>query len=568
MSSHVEKIKEKLPINEVVGSYIQLQKVGINYKGKCPFHNEKTPSFFVSPGRDNYYCFGCNEGGDIFSFVEKIEGVDFMGALKILSEKSGVPISLEKSGDKSKRQKLFEIMEIATIFYQNKLNENSSVNQYIKGRGLDEKTSSMWRIGYAPNEWQTLTTYLRGKGIADSDIIGAGLAKRGNSEDKFYDTFRDRVVFPIFDTSGRTVAFSGRLFSPSDTSAKYLNSPETELFSKGEVLYGLNFAKNEIRKKDYSVLVEGQFDLVMSHMAGVQNTVATSGTAFTESHLERLFKLSPRIIMAFDSDTAGLNATLKASKLALKIGMQVKVAIIPDGKDPADMAKDDVLVWKECLRNAVHVIEFYLNKLVEGTADKRMLARSVSEKILPFVILINSKIEREYFVNLISEKLKSKKESIYEDIEQIEKKGVARSDQTTNKVLENKTPIGNIERRVMSIFYWYNSNILKAPDSAVLKEKIINTIGLQAFDELDRLLTPSNNELIFEAENYYNESNSITNETDDLIRSLGLKILKEDFARTVYSLDEAERDGNKDKIPDLLHKCQEITAKIQKLKDA
>lgn len=566
MSSHVEKIKEKLPIHEVVSSYIELKKAGNNYKGKCPFHNEKTPSFFVSPNRDNYYCFGCGENGDIFTFVEKFEGLDFKGALKVLAEKAGVEIVNEKGEKKDRRDKLFEVMEIATIFFQQNLNSKSEVIHYLSSRAITENIIHTWRIGYASNEWRTLFDFLKQKGISEELMLEVGLIKKGN-EGKYYDAFRDRIMFPIFDSSGRVVAFSGRIFTSGTDAAKYINSPETPLFVKSETLYGLNFAKHEIRKKNYSVLVEGQFDLILSQEAGVVNTVASSGTAFTMEHLLRLNKISPRIILAFDTDTAGFNATLKAGEMALRMGMEVKVGNLAQGKDPADIAGEDPETWKECLRRSTHIIEFYLEHILSQGESGRSLMKLVSEKILPFVALLPSEMEKEYFVNLIAEKTRTKKESVWEDLKHIKSTNVLIDDEVNVQNTIDQPILGSTERRLLGITYFLQDVKEGKERFQSLAQELKSILGEDQFMVIDKKLFPEKEKLRFEIESYYGHDVP-EREVTELIKTLKLSILKKEFASAMRELDTAEKERKKDQIPELLKKCQEITERIQKLKDS
>ena len=291
MNTSVQKIKERLGIEEVVSSYIKLDRAGANLKAKCPFHNENTPSFFISPDRGSYYCFGCGAKGDIFTFVEEFEGLDFRGALKLLADRAGVSLESFNPKDEknqSEKEKLYEAMEEATKYFENNLKNNAEVLEYLKSRGLNEKSIKDFRIGFAILDWRKLYDSLRSKNFSDSEIERAGLAKKPDDQSKaMYDRFRGRIMFPISDSSGRIIAFSGRIIVDDGKSAKYLNSPETPIFNKSSVLFGIDKAKDAIRKNDFSILVEGQMDLILSHQAGFKNTVASSGTAMTDSTLSK-----------------------------------------------------------------------------------------------------------------------------------------------------------------------------------------------------------------------------------------------------------------------------------------
>ncbi len=476
MRSTVDSIKERLDIFEVASAYIKLEKAGRNFKGRCPFHNEKTPSFMVSPERKSYYCFGCGAKGDIFTLVEEMEGTDFKGALKTLAEKAGVEIENWNKGEpKPEKDKIYQALEEATKFFEQELEKNSEAKQYLELRGVIPQSTKDFRLGFAPDEWRTLYSHLSAVGFSKEILLKAGLVKVASDEEKEktpYDVFRGRIIFPLSDINGRVIAFSGRALK-SDTEPKYLNSPDTVLFTKSEVLFGLDKAKDEIRKKNYTVLVEGQLDLVLSHQVGVKNTVASSGTAFTERHLERLKKLSPRIILAFDGDSAGEKAALRSSILGLGLGLEVKIAELPEGRDPADLSKSNPEDWKEVLRRSNHCIEFVLNQIIKTEKDSRKIGKAISTKVLPLITLLGSTIERSHFVSLISKKSGLKEEVIWDDLRKTKAPDIqlGTSGLPDKEVLEEKSEAVHtrreiIEDRLKEIDFWTtqvesNSNELK-----------------------------------------------------------------------------------------------------------
>ncbi len=430
MEGNVEAIKERLDIADVIGGYIKIEKAGANFKAKCPFHNEKTASFFISSVRQGYYCFGCGAKGDIFSFVESMEGIDFRGALKILAEKAGVELKYESRGSGDDKEKLYKVLDEAMIFFEKELRKNSSALNYLESRGVNSESIKSWRLGLAKEEWRSLREHMHSLGFQDEVLLKTGLVRHSTEarEKEPYDTFRGRLIFPLFDPRGQVIAFSGRALA-KDLEPKYLNSPDTPLFTKSEVLYGLDKAREEIRKKNYAVLVEGQLDLVLSHQAGVKNTVASSGTAFTQAHLEKLKRISPRIVLSFDGDNAGLKASERSTILALSLGMEVKVAVLPEDKDPADVIKKDPESWKEILRNSKQSVEFFLERILLEEKDKRKAGKLIESKILPLLTLIKSSIERSHFVSLISKKTGIREELVIEDL---------RRAQTPNIFLEDR----------------------------------------------------------------------------------------------------------------------------------
>lgn len=457
MRGNVEAIKERLSVEEVIGGYVKLEKAGANFKAKCPFHNEKTASFFISPARQSYYCFGCGARGDIFTFVEEMDGVDFKGALRTLADRAGVELTFERGESKDEKDKLYSVLEDATLWFESNLKKNKEAQKYLHSRGVADESIKVWRLGFVPDEWRTLREHMTALGHKDDVLAKAGLIKRSedHKDKEPYDVFRGRIIFPIFDPRGQVIAFSGRALG--DVEPKYLNSPDTPLFTKSEVLYGLDKAREEIRRKDYAVLVEGQMDLVLSHQAGVKNTVASSGTAFTELHLERLKRISPRIILAFDGDSAGMKAAEKSSALALALGMEVKVAKIEEGKDPADLVRDDSEKWKDVLRTSKHAVEVFLDEALASESDPRKAGKLVEKKILPLLLLVQSSIERSHFISLIAKRTGIREEVILEDLKRA-KAPVGRSVQTAQNDVameRSSAPLrARIEERLSEISSW------------------------------------------------------------------------------------------------------------------
>ncbi len=421
MSDTVQQIKDRLNIIDVITPYVELHKAGKNFKGKSPFTNEKTPSFYVSPERGMYYCFSTSQGGDMFTFIQVMEGVDFKGALKILAEKARVelvPISPEKQ---TERDRLYALLEAATKFYISELKKNDLAMTYLKDRGVTEETIASWRIGFAPGPpaagWRTTKDYLAKQGFTVVEMQKAGLAKETTDGKEPYDVFRNRVMFPLFDQGGRVVAFSGRTLEVGKDIPKYVNSPETELFKKSEILYGYDRAKHGIRQLDFSLIVEGQFDVVMSHQAGYSNTVAVSGTAFTLQHVQLLERLSTRVVLALDADKAGIAAAKRSADLMLRRGLDVKVARLPEGQDPADLIKTDKKLFKQAIGQSVHVIEFLLERLLKSDLDSRTLKLRAREEVIPYIPLLPNKIDQDHFEQLVAELLKTTKDAVHYEVE-------------------------------------------------------------------------------------------------------------------------------------------------------
>lgn len=414
MADTVQRIKEKLSIVDVVAPYVKLTKAGRAYKGLSPFNKEKTPSFYVNPERGTYFCFSSSQGGDHFTFIEKMEGVDFKGALKILAEKAGVP--LEYSGtareDKGKTDRLREAMARAEAFYARSLDEKGGAYAYALSRGLTPENVRAWNLGFAPDGWRALLEEMTAAGFSIEELRDAGLVKEAEGKPgTYYDRFRNRLIFPIKDAAGRTVAFTGRALDPNDQ-AKYLNSPETELYKKSQILFGMDRAKDAIRERGFALLVEGQFDLVLLHQIGFQNTVALSGTALSETHLSAIKRYAENLMLALDADRAGLAAAAKSAHAALSSGMRVKAVRMPLGKDPADLAKETPQDFARRVKEAESVILFFLSVLSATESDPHRLIIASERVVLPLIAAIRSPLEREHFVQSAAQKLGTSPEAL------------------------------------------------------------------------------------------------------------------------------------------------------------
>ncbi len=595
-SSSVEKIKERLSIVDVVSSYISLIQAGRNYKAKCPFHNEKTPSFFLSPERGSYYCFGCGAKGDIFSFVEHFEGTDFLGALKLLAEKAGVPLEKNFSkGIKNDKDKLYEIMEEATVFFEKRLNQKKETQEYLKSRGVSNKIIKIFRIGYAPDSWQSVSTHLIEKGFRKDDLVKVGLIK-SKEGGNFYDRFRNRIIFPINDSSGRVIAFSGRIFNKdNDKEAKYLNSPETPLFNKSNTLFGIDKAKVSIRKRNYSIIVEGQFDLILSHQAGFTNTVAVSGTALSDKISEKyndssevnkikinnlglIQRLSSNVIFAFDGDEAGIRAANRSSLIALSLGMQVKIAVIPGGKDPADIIQKEIKDWKNIIKNSVNIIDFHLNIICKNTNDIRLRGKKIREIIFPFVSAVSSSIEKFAYISLIHKKTGISENVINEDLENYEKaessnKSNVDINKNTNENIKSRRD--RLEERLLGIILWkpeIKSDKLNKEDNQLNKiDEIINNfeknINKGYIDKIKEKYKSDFSILAFEAELWYGDkTNEIFKDLKEITLNLEEEILKEKKQYLNTEIYKKETSSNKKEADSLLKDIQKVDKRIEEIK--
>ncbi len=602
--SNVELIKERLPIDEVIGSYIKLEKSGKSLKARCPFHNEKSASFFVSPDRGGYYCFGCNAKGDIFTFVQQFEGLDFRGALKVLADKAGVQLTFDKKAD-SERDRLLAIMEDATKYFEDQLSKSTEAKEYLKKRGMKDETVKEFRIGWAPAGWNNLQNYLKTKGWTDAVMEKVGLIKQKENEEgrrekgeerkedvninhssfsvlhspNFYDRFRGRIMFPITDSSGRVIAFTGRILVDDGKSAKYLNSPDMPLYDKSLVLFGLDKAKSHIRRMNYTILVEGQMDLIMSHQAGIKNAVASSGTAFadetagkdgTVSNLGLVKRMSPNLIIAFDSDSAGRKAAMRAANIALGMGMDVKIADIEGGKDPADLVLNNIEDWKNTLRNAKQVIEFEINNVLKEFKDKdqKTLSRNIQSRVYPLILNIPSQSDRASFVNMVKDKMGiSNEEVIWSDLKTLEKRIIQEKAGTKigTQSPQSKVKTSNeivyrldlVERRLLGLLMLMKKEVYPKYDEF---KTMIEKISGQTFSIYEEKAKSLGDEIIFEAETYYgNDKDKWDIHAKELILNLEEDVVSNELLKAMQELKIIEKAGDPEKLNEIMKKCQALS---------
>ncbi len=450
-----ELIKQKLDIVDLVGEYVQLKPSGINHKGLCPFHQEKSPSFMVNRERQSWHCFGCSKGGDVFSFVQDVEGMDFVEALKMLANKAGVQLTntFEDKAKSSQKNRIKEINGKAAAFYNHvltKMDVSKAAQEYLKNRGLTEETIAEWQVGFIPEQWDLLTQYLLKKGYSIDDLIAAGLTiKReganAQSGKGFYDRFRGRIMFPIWDVHGNVVGFTGRVLVMTEKSGgKYVNTPVTPVYDKSSVVFGLNKAKQEIRKKNLVVMVEGQMDVIACHQAGMKNVVATSGTAMTEHQITLLKRYSENMNMAFDADAAGIKAAKRGIDLALEQGLHVKVIEIPEGKgeDPDDCLQQNPDVWFHSVDNASPVMDWYFSRAFAGkdTSNPRQ-KQEIVDALLPEISRVPFAVEKDHWLQELAGRLGVDVAILREDIKRLSKTKELRTPNSSHAPSEEQAPV-------------------------------------------------------------------------------------------------------------------------------
>jgi DNA primase len=402
--SVIDEVKQKIDIVDIIGQHITLTKSGRTFRGLCPFHGEKHPSFYVYPEQQSWHCFGCNTGGDAFSFIMKKQGIDFGEALRELAQKAGVtiPSKREPAAESEEKKKLYEVNQAAALYFQSMLNSpaGEKARNYIEKRGFSEKTVADFQLGYSLNSWESLKKYLTEKGYGEKDMLAAGLIKESEAG-KSHDYFHDKLMFPIADARGRVIGFGARVLD--DSLPKYINSPQTPLFDKSGNLYALHLAKEAIREKGLVVIVEGYMDVITAHQNGFNNVVASMGTSVTEKQVSALKRMTKNITLALDADEAGEEAMLRGVDFENTLGTEVRVVTLSQGKDPDDVIKQDPEAWPKLLEKALPVVDFTFNMVASRldltTAKDKSLA---VEKLLPIIAEIKDPIRQAHYLQKLA----------------------------------------------------------------------------------------------------------------------------------------------------------------------
>lgn len=426
MIDQVAEVKERVDIVEIISTYLTLKKAGANFKTNCPFHNEKSPSLMISPERQTFKCFGCGEGGDVITFVEKIEGLDFYNALKLLAEKAGVELKTQsvKFGDKEykadKKTRAFEINEWAKkVYHYILLNDKNAeaARKYLEKRGLTLETIKNFEIGYAPDSWDFTIKYLNKKGYTDVEILDAGIATK-SERGKIFDRFRGRIMFPINNIMGNTIAFTSRVLNDDGKQAKYINSAESPIYIKGKTIYGLEKAKLAIREKDLAIMVEGNMDVISCHQADFRNVVATSGTALTVDQLKVLSRYAGEIAFCFDSDNAGQTAMKRAIRMAMQNDVAIKIISTVPYKDADEAIKADQKNWEKAVKNARPALEYWIDALADAKSSLEINdKKKIAKEILPVIKIIFSDIEKEHYIKYLADKLSTSESSLIDALD-------------------------------------------------------------------------------------------------------------------------------------------------------
>jgi len=620
--SDINLIKEKLDVVDLIGEYVQLKPAGVNHKGLCPFHHEKSPSFMVNRERQNWHCFGCAKGGDIFTFVQEIEGMEFREALKYLADKAGVQLTntFQNQAETSLKNRLKEINKDASHFFYNfllKMPASKDAREYLQNRGLTQETIDNWQIGFVPEQWDLLTQYLFKKGHAIDDLVISGLTiKRDNANVQtyqgFYDRFRGRIMFPIWDVHDSVVGFTGRVLVETEKSGgKYVNTPQTPLFDKSRIVFALNKAKKEIKVKDLAVLVDGQMDVIACHQAGMTNVVATSGTALTSEQIKLLKRYSNNIALAFDADEAGVKAgkrgstlaslqtvvesssdlpgsLLKSNEIMVIQGMNVKIIQIPEGsgKDPDECIKKDKDVWFKAVENAQDIMKWYFektfkNKDIDNPKEKQIIGNILLKEIgnIPYAI------ERDFWLQELSNRLKVNVSTLREDLNRIkneEKKTPELREKEKSKKPEVSLPPTRLEsliERFLALYLRFPEKVKNISNLFSIDLSLSTGKYSALYEKLKAVYNGDNNDISHVRE-YFNTENQenivdvllMQGEKDfldfgdkeaikdlqDLSKIIRQEWLKIERTRLQNEISLAESSGDNSKVDELMSQFQKL----------
>lgn len=534
-NNQIEEVKNKTDIVSLISEYIEVKKAGRNYKANCPFHGEKTPSFMITPELQMYKCFGCGKSGDVFTFLEEHEGMEFSEALKYLAEKAGITLTLVKTAESSEKEKILEINKTALSFYNYALLDHpqgKKILEYLKNtRGLSDDSIKLFKLGYSPESFDALATFL----INKKKLNKIDLEKAGLLVGRGIDRFRGRVIFPLSDHRGNIVGFAGRILPwVNQDMAKYINSPDTPAYHKSHILYGMDITKSDIREKKYAVIVEGELDMISSYSAGIKNVIAIKGSALTEDQLRLIGRFCQKIVLCLDSDFAGDEAAKRGSIMAVNMGFEVKVAHLEGYKDPDEIAKKDPDAYKKAIENAIDIWEFLVNQVFlkydSGTGTGKS---AISKEIIPLLRLIQDKIVQAFYVEIVARKLSVPTDAVLNEILKVASAVsesstsiLQKKEKTRRELLEEKLLVNSIEKNDAIPLDLISSEFIK---------KIIDYLKSNKFP-LPKELEEKYSEMVM--------SNSDEDDINLIIKELTILVTKQRLEELSERIKNEEDDEN------------------------
>jgi DNA primase len=505
--SKIEEIRESVDIVDVISQHVQLRKRGKNFIGLCPFHSEKTPSFTVSEEKQIFHCFGCHTGGNVFKFLTEFHKISFVEAVQELAEQQGITIEFDKAEyteQQSEQEVLYDInTEAARYFLNNLLNDDEGefARKYLHERSIKTQTLRSFGLGYALRGWENFINYAKSRNLNIDKCIQLGLIGKA-SEGKLYDKLSGRLIFPIFSPNGRVVAFAGRVLDPNDTGAKYINSPESLIYVKGRILYGLSFAKDDIRRLDKAIIVEGYMDLISLYQSGIKNVVAVSGTAFTDDQVQLLSRYTKNVVLLFDADVAGIKASMRSIEILLKRDMEVKIVSLPKGEDPDSYVnKYGKEEFEELIKRAENFLEYETKyyELQGKFEDPSTAAEAIRELVKP-VAMINDELKRNLLIRNIAQKFNLREKLIESELDK-QIKQIKKFEKTDSKVFQNRkaeetistlidavpeiSPVlYNLEREIIKLLFEADRPVAELIFNYLHPEDFSNTLNRELFERV------------------------------------------------------------------------------------
>ncbi len=587
----LELIKQKINIVDLIQEYIPLKKAGVNYKANCPFHNEKTPSFMVSPERQIFHCFGCDVGGDLFKFLMLKEGLEFKEALELSAKKAGVVLK-KSSTKRDSRDKLYEANLKAEEFFHYILTKHlfgKSALEYLQKRGLKIETIDQFGIGYSPHSWESLTKFMLKRAFTSQDLINAGLAVQ--SKIGCYDRFRGRITFPLIDARGQVVGFSGRVLDGSEP--KYINTPQTTIFSKSDYLFGINLAKSEIKSKNEAIVAEGEMDVILSYQAGIKNIVAVKGSALTEGQLSLLKKYTENLKLCFDMDLAGDSASRRGIEIADSLGFNIKVIQL-GGKDPAEVINNNPKDWLEAIDKAVPIYDYYLSSVILRFNPKESAGlRSIAGELIPIWAKISDDLVREHYTQKLATLLQTEEKILRADIQKARLGSVKNYSQAfkqpahDDQLMESRTRRELLEEYLMALLLHIPKDHLFVPsfvETLLISENLrqiyvllvlyldsisfkgrsfdINefskTVSAELLVEVDKLYLIDLDEKLADKLNWQKE-------VDGVISELKKALIKASLEKLGFEIKSAEQFGKMEVMESLNRRFRDLSVKLKNL---
>lgn len=575
MNNQVEEVKSKTDIVSIISERIDIKKAGRNWKANCPFHGEKTPSFMVTPELQIFKCFGCGESGDVFSFLEKYEGMEFSESLKYLANRAGIKLVRQNFGDSSEKEKLFEINEQALKFYNYMLLERpegkKALDYLLKDRGLKMETIKEFRLGFSPENSYIINNFLMGKKkffLKDIEKVGLGVPQKQN----FYDRFNGRIVFPLMDHRGNIVGFSGRLL-PWDKreTGKYINSPETPIYHKSSVLYGLDKTRVFIKKKRTAIIVEGELDAISSYQAGIKNVVAIKGSALTSEQVKLLSRFAEKFILALDADLAGNAAAVRGLTIAGNSGIEIRVATLTKYKDPDEAARGDIESYKKDLINAKDVWDFLIESIVKKYNLKSGNGKArASKEMIPVLASIEDKIVQAHYANVVAQKLGVPLEAVMSQLS-VNNNEKAEEVKSIEEIVEkNDTRRSLLEDRLVSLAFSFRPEILLTDELDQLIEnpiykKIIALMDKSAKFNIKEFGQKLPKELFEKFSSIILSEEENEKELDLVKKELKIQVVKEKLKNLSLEMRDYEVKGEKDKLLLAQKQFNKLTEKLSSL---